>query len=98
MSYHVHASSVHAIPQQERDAYFKQFLQGVLNYASYFDHILSWWAHKEDDNVLIVKYEDIKKDLPSAVAIIAKFIGQDISKELVEEIAHRATFKTAQQL
>ena len=56
VSYHIHASSVHAIPQQERDAYFKQFLQGVLNYGSYFDHILSWWAHKEDDIVLIVKY------------------------------------------
>ena len=28
----------------------------------------------------------MKKDLPSAVATIAKFVGQDIRKELVEEI------------
>ena len=37
--------------------------------------------------MLILKYENMKKDLPSTVAIIAKFIGQDISKKLVEEIA-----------
>ena len=94
VSYHVHASSVRAVPQQERDAYFKQFMQGEVSYGSYFDHVLSWWAHKDDDNVLILKYEDMKKDLPSAVATIAKFTGQDINKELVEEIAHRTTFET----
>jgi hypothetical protein len=43
--------------------------------------------------VLFLKYEDMKKDLPSAVATIAKFIGQDINKELVEEIAHKTTFE-----
>jgi uncharacterized membrane protein len=44
----------------------------------YFDYVLNWWAHRDDDNVLVVNYEDMKKDLPSAVAAIAKFIGQDI--------------------
>ena len=47
--------------------------------------------------MLILKYEDMKKDLPSAVATIAKFIGQDISKEMVEEIAHRTTFESMQK-
>ena len=92
VSYFIHASSFQAIPQQECDVYFEQFLQGEVSYGSYFDHVLSWWAHKDDNNVLILKYEDMKKDLPSAVATIAKFIGQDISKELVDEIAYRTTF------
>ena len=93
VSYYIHVSHIRGIPQQERDAYFKQFLQGEVSFGSYFDHVLSWWAHKDDDNVFILKYEDMKKDLPSAVSTIAKFIGQDISKELVEEIAHRTTFE-----
>ena len=69
------------------------FLRGDVDFGDYFDHILSWWAHKDDDNVLFLKFEDMKKHLPSAVAIIAEFIGQYISKEVVEEIAHRATFE-----
>ena len=95
VSYYTHASNIRTVPQQvlEQDVYFKRFLQGEVSYGNYFDHVLSWWAHKDDENVLILKYEDMKRDLPSAVATIAKFIGQDISKELVEEIAHRTTFE-----
>ena len=84
VSYHVHASSVHAIPCQERDAYFKQW--GSQLWKVFWPRLQlvgpqRWWY-----NVLIVKYEDMKRDLPSAVATIAKFIGQDISVHLVEEI------------
>ena len=35
----------------------------------------------------------MKQGLPSAVATIAKFISQDISMELVEDIANRTTFE-----
>ena len=80
-------------PHYEWEDFFEKFLKGDVDFGDYFDHILSWWSHKDDDNVLLLKYEDMKKDLPTAVAAIAKFIGQDISKELVEEIAHRTTFE-----
>ena len=92
VSFHIHVSCFPQLAQCKWDDYFEQFLQGEVSYGNYFDHVLSWWAHKDDDNVLILKYEDMKKDLPSAVATIAKFIGQDISKELVDEIAQKTTF------
>ena len=79
-------------PKYEWDECFEKFMKGEVDFGDYFDHVLGWWAHKDDDNVLFLKYEDMKKDLPSAVDKIAKFIGQDISKELVDEIAHKTTF------
>ena len=73
-------------------------------FGNYFSHVLSWWAHKDDDNVLILKElvatvgdnfvldgvlqgEDTSNScsgpcLLLCMATIAKFIGQDISKEL----------------
>ena len=33
----------------------------VVFYGSRFDHVLSWWKHKDDPNVLLLKYEDMKK-------------------------------------
>ena len=33
----------------------------VVFYGSWFDHVLSWWKHKDDSNVLLLKYEDMKK-------------------------------------
>ena len=79
-------------PLLDWNQFFELFIQGKMKFGDYFDHILSWWAHKDDDNVLFLKYEDMKKDLPTAVASIAKFMGQDISQDLVDEIAHRSTF------
>ena len=82
------------MPTVEWCQHFEQFIEGLLRYGDYFDHVLGWWAHKDDDNVLFLKYEEMKKDLPAAVARMAKFMGQDISasQELVDEIAHRTTF------
>ena len=92
VSYFHHDRAIPIHPLYEWDEYFELFMKGGVVFGDYFDHVLSWWAHKDDDNVLFLKYEDMKRDLPTAVAQIAKFIDQDISKELVEEIAHRTTF------
>ena len=93
VSFYHHYLTFPFYPHYEWNEFFELFMKGDVNFGDYFDHVLSWWAHyKDDDNVLFLKYEDMKRDLPTAVAEIAKFIGQDISKELVEEIAHKTTF------
>ena len=74
------------------DKFFELFMERNVEFGDYFDHVLSWWVHKDDKNVLIVKYEDMKINLPSAVAKVANFLCQDISQDLVDEIAHRTTF------
>lgn len=33
----------------------------IVFYGSWFDHVLSWWRHKDDENVLFLKYEEMKK-------------------------------------
>lgn len=43
--------------------------------ASYFAHLLSWWEHRNDKNVLFLFYEDMKDDLESVVRKVAAFIG-----------------------
>ncbi len=44
-------------------------------FASYFSHLLSWWEHRNDSNVLFLFYEDTKDDLESVVRMVAAFIG-----------------------
>ena len=36
----------------------------------------------------------MKKNLPAAVASIAKFMGQDISQEMIDEIAQKSTISS----
>lgn len=45
--------------------------------ASYFVHLISWYKLKDDPNVLIVFFEDLKKDLKSEVERVAQFISTD---------------------
>ena len=43
--------------------------------ASYFHHLASWWPHRNDPNVLLVFYEDLKEYYESSVHSVAEFIG-----------------------
>lgn len=73
--------------------FLEHFLKGEVPGGSYFDHVLGWWVHKDDRNVLFLKYEDLKKDLQGQVKIIAEFLGYQFSDEEVKEIAEKCTFQ-----
>ena len=62
-------------------------------FGNYFDHVLSWWPHREDENVLFLKYEDMKNDLPAAVTKIASFINADVSPDTIGKIARKTSFE-----
>jgi hypothetical protein len=50
--------------------------QSDMQNASYWEHLLSWWAHRDDPNVLLVFFEDLKADLRGSVRRIAAFMDQ----------------------
>ncbi|KAF8764225.1 Sulfotransferase 2B1 like protein [Argiope bruennichi] len=41
------------------DDFFKVFIRGETDYNDYFDHLLSWYEHKDDDNV---SFDFMKQD------------------------------------
>eukprot|EP00281_Chroomonas_sp_CCMP1168_P001157 CAMPEP_0206260546 /NCGR_PEP_ID=MMETSP0047_2-20121206/27154_1 /ASSEMBLY_ACC=CAM_ASM_000192 /TAXON_ID=195065 /ORGANISM="Chroomonas mesostigmatica_cf, Strain CCMP1168" /LENGTH=259 /DNA_ID=CAMNT_0053687651 /DNA_START=53 /DNA_END=828 /DNA_ORIENTATION=- len=49
--------------------------QSELQNASAFHHLLSWWPHRWDGNVLVVFYEDMKADLRACVDQVANFLA-----------------------
>ena len=32
-----------------------------MSYGLWSDHVLGWWQHKDEKNILFLKYEDLKK-------------------------------------
>ena len=60
--------------------------------ASYFSHLVSWWEHRNDPNVLFLFYEDMKEDLESVVRTVAAFIGiQD--EERIKKAVEMSSFE-----
>ncbi|CAF1102050.1 unnamed protein product [Adineta steineri] len=74
------------------DTYFDLFIDGRANYGDYFDHVLEAWSRKDESNVLFLVYEDMKKDIRSAIHRVAAFLDVELSEELVERIAFVTSF------
>ncbi|XP_077524216.1 amine sulfotransferase-like [Amblyomma americanum] len=64
------------------DSFLNVFLSGSLLYGDYFDHLLSWYPHRYDPNVLFLTYENLKKETPYWVLRIADFLGKEYGSAL----------------
>ncbi|EXJ15805.1 hypothetical protein D779_1029 [Imhoffiella purpurea] len=50
------------------------------------------WPHRDRDNVLMLRYEDLKADLPGSIARISGFLGWSSTRDVLERAAHYASF------
>lgn len=91
VSFYYHTKAAF-FPNMDRESFWKEFIHGELEFGDYFDHILSWWAHKEDKNMLFLRYENMQKDLVSSISQIATFIGAEVSDEVIKKVAEQTKF------
>lgn len=94
VSYYYHHRGLKNLHRGEVEwkEFFETFVSGEADFGDYFEHVLGWWLHKDDNNVLFLKYENMKRDLSTAVACIANFIGKDLSPALLAKIVAKTTF------
>ncbi|RWS02621.1 sulfotransferase-like protein [Dinothrombium tinctorium] len=91
----------------EFDGSFHEFmlfwLNGEVFYGSYKDHMLSWWEHKNDDNVLFLLYEEMKENIRGVISKIASFVGEEYkiklekNPEIMEKIVEKSEFSFMKQ-
>ncbi|XP_029640190.1 sulfotransferase family cytosolic 1B member 1-like [Octopus sinensis] len=75
--------------------FFEMFLEGKLNYGNWFQYMLQWEKDIKDHPdlpILIVKYEDLKKDPVGNVAKVSKFLGLPKNDQLFKDIADKCSF------
>ncbi|XP_075723416.1 sulfotransferase 1C2 isoform X2 [Rhipicephalus microplus] len=64
------------------DEFFEDFMDGHVLFGHYFEHVLSWYAHRNDPNVFFFYYERFKSDPKKTVLALAKFIDESIWQKL----------------
>jgi hypothetical protein len=69
--------------------FFADFLSGKVQYGLWFRHVAEWESHREDPNVLFLRYEDLVGALPSCVERIARFLAWPIAPDAHRRIAER---------
>ncbi|KAL1471278.1 hypothetical protein MTO96_023733, partial [Rhipicephalus appendiculatus] len=56
------------------DEFFEDFMDGYVPFGHYFEHVLSWYARRNDPNVFFFYYEHFKSDPKKTVLALAKFV------------------------
>ncbi|XP_054052804.1 amine sulfotransferase-like [Rissa tridactyla] len=84
-------SAVEEVP--DFNLFMERFLAGKVLGSSWLDHVAGWYSHAEDFNILFLTYEEMKKDLRSAVLKICNFLGKKLSEEEVDSVVRQATFE-----
>ncbi|XP_070581865.1 sulfotransferase 1E1-like [Ptychodera flava] len=68
-----------------------RFVQGKMWYGNWLDHVTGW-VNNAGHNIMIIHYEDMKKDLTSAVSRLSDFIGHPLSLTECQLIAESGNF------
>ncbi|XP_054711073.1 LOW QUALITY PROTEIN: uncharacterized protein LOC129220670 [Uloborus diversus] len=63
------------------DDFFEIFLSGETLFGDYFDHLLSWYQHRNDPNVFFTTYEYMKVDVKRAILEMASFLDDKLYAE-----------------
>ena len=63
-----------------------------LQYGPWFNHLTTFWAHRDEANVLFVHYDDLNADLAGEMRRIARFLGIAVAKTDWPRLVERCTF------
>ena len=60
--------------------------------GEYHRHFVSWWPHRNDENVLYLVYEHMKQDITATIKKIAAFIEVALDQNLLEITKKHSSF------
>ncbi|EEB17322.1 conserved hypothetical protein [Pediculus humanus corporis] len=91
VSYYHYCQLVHNMKGSFED-FCHLFLKDKAPIGPIWNHILGFWNRRNENNILFLKYEDMKKDQKGAIKKAAKFLNKNLSDEDVEKLAEHLSF------
>jgi hypothetical protein len=74
----------------------EHFISGHVPYGPWLDHVIEWNKHANDENVLVLHYEDMKTDVRATLVRIAEFIGRPVSAGTIDAVIEQTEFSKMQ--
>ncbi len=71
---------------------FDAYLEPWLEFGAWYRNVQSWWPHRKDDNLLWLRYEDMKADLEGSIDQILQFLGWDLQARAREQALEYCSF------
>ncbi|XP_059622330.1 luciferin sulfotransferase-like [Phlebotomus argentipes] len=81
---------------QHYKASFEDFMDAFLTdkvvHAPYDSHVVDFWNMRNEENILFLTFEDMKRDHPSVIRKTAEFLGKSFTDEQIETLAEHLSF------
>jgi hypothetical protein len=81
-----------------KEKWLRTFLSRDAICGPWAEHVSSWWALRQRDNVLFLTYEQMKRDLPGTVRRIAALMGVPLSSEELAAVVRQTSFEHMRQI
>ncbi|KAG7235502.1 hypothetical protein INR49_002638 [Caranx melampygus] len=96
--YHFHKVANMLETPKDFDDFFEKFMRGDVFGGSWFDHVKTWFSHKDNMNMLFITYEEMIQDLQAAVERISSFLGKELTEEQLANVVKHSTFKNMRKI
>ncbi|XP_047118661.1 luciferin sulfotransferase-like [Schistocerca piceifrons] len=93
ISYYYHHRLMHGYRGNIK-TFVEIFLSGNVAYGPYWRHVLDFWKLRDEPNVLINSFEDMKKDICSVINKMSLFLGRTLKEDQVTALAHYLSFES----
>uniref|UniRef100_A0A8C1L849 Sulfotransferase n=1 Tax=Cyprinus carpio TaxID=7962 RepID=A0A8C1L849_CYPCA len=91
--YHFHKYANMLETPKDFDTFFEKGKEGNVFGNCWFEHVKSWFSHKDEMNFLYITYEDMIKDLRSVVERITSFLARNLTSQQLNDVIEHSTFK-----
>ncbi|XP_065216903.1 luciferin sulfotransferase-like [Planococcus citri] len=70
------------------------FIKDLVTYGPYWKHVLGYWNQRHRSNILVLTYEEMKKDLPEVLVRVSEFLDKPLTAERINHLCHHLSFDT----
>ncbi|XP_047035973.1 luciferin sulfotransferase [Helicoverpa zea] len=92
VSYYHYCTLVHGL-KGTFEEFCDLFMRDRAPFGPVWNHILGFWKRRHDPNVLFIKFEQMKRDLPSVVRKTAEFLNKELTDTQVDKLCDHLSFQ-----
>lgn len=74
-------------------AFFDAFLEDKVVFGPYWKHCQEFWERRNNENIFVTTFEEMKKNLSSVVRKMAKFFGKPLSDAQIDSVVRHCEFE-----
>ena len=74
------------------DDFYRRFMDGRVQYGSWFEHVAGWHERASDPDVLIVRYEDLLNDRKASIERMVDFLDWKRDERWIDRAVIESSF------